>query len=63
MPSKYKSSPRSSLVSQMLSNIITLMFLPAYASFVVSKTCIKLPFVPAIWMIKLINPNIADDVT
>lgn len=60
MPSKFKQTP--SLMGSLSTNLTTLMFLPAYSFYLCAKTVLKMPFLPAIWMIKKINPNITDDI-
>lgn len=45
-----------------MSLVLSAIFFPAYAANVALKTAVRLPFMPMMWMIKLIYPNIVDDI-
>lgn len=42
--------------------VLTAVFFPAYMINVMAKTAVKLPFLPIIWMARIFNPNIVDDI-
>lgn len=47
---------------RIMSLVLSAIFFPAYAANVALKTAVRLPFMPMMWMIKLIYPNIVDDI-
>lgn len=50
-------------MSSLIANLFTLAVIPAYSVYSYSKWFTMLPFLPLVWTIKKLNPNIADDIS
>ena len=44
------------------SKALTILFFPAYAAYSMTKSCLKIPFLPFLHLIKILYPEMIDDV-
>ena len=51
----------SSQIAKLLGGIISLMLMPAYFAFSVTKSCMLLSIMPFTWGLKKVNPTIMTD--
>ena len=72
LPSKQNSSSKllaknreadQTLTNRIFSAFVTMAFFPAYVAYSGTKTAISLPFMPFLWILKKLVPNLVDDIS